>query len=72
MNMVCKYCKKGALLAERKLYEDHEGFVGIEVYIEGNTMYVDASSDKYEPNFMECEFEINFCPVCGSKLKPTE
>ena len=42
---------------------------GIIVGVEDDELWVTAAPDTYEPGYMEAEVKINFCPMCGEKLK---
>lgn len=42
---------------------------GIEVLIDGGELNVTAVADTYEPSYQEESIPINFCPICGCKLR---
>lgn len=71
---MCKYCERESY-EEKYIYDDrkwsrktHSDF-GIRVYIENNKLNIGASADTYEPGYVECEIDINYCPMCGKNLK---
>ena len=60
MKNMCKYCENGDSI----YYDD------LDVYIIGNELNIDLNmniEDVYIDN--EYEIEINYCPMCGRKLK---
>ena len=73
--MSCKYCAEWPsvdLFNNRdKLGKKSSGYPGIRVciYPSESAMYVGASADVYEPSWVEAEFLINFCPMCGERLR---
>lgn len=72
--MSCKYCTEWPsvdLFNNRdKLGKKSSDYPGVMVTVDSNErkMYVGASADVYEPNWVEAEFPINFCPMCGDRL----
>lgn len=56
---MCKFCEEG------KVPNLKRGEVNLEIYINKNNLIVEAwDEDKYA-TFVE----INYCPVCGRKLR---
>lgn len=45
---------------------------GIEAWIDAGELTVAAVSDTYESNYQEESVPINFCPMCGRKLREVE
>lgn len=68
--MACAFCKGRKNLIESNEHMSFKGdfFAGITVSIDGNLLNVFAVADTYEPNSMEAEAEIFFCPMCGEEL----
>ena len=73
--MACKYCAEWPnvdIFNNRdKLSLKKDGYPGIEVNIDPfeSKIWIGACADTYEPGWVEAEFEINFCPMCGKDLK---
>ena len=45
------------------------GYPGVEVCItEDKLLSIGACADVYEPHFIEAEFPIKYCPMCGREL----
>lgn len=68
----CKYCCGVKSILDTQLIPSRKnefGYPGIEVMIDGEELCVYAVADTYEPNFQEEFVTINFCPMCGRKLK---
>lgn len=69
----CKYCTGDSveLIDTRtKLSLKTEMTIpGVEVFIDGGELTVYAVADIYEPNYQEESVPINFCPMCGRKLR---
>lgn len=68
--MSCPYCTESKHLLERSEHMSFKGdfFPGIDVFIDNSIVYIEVAPDTYEPSFMEREFKINYCPMCGEKL----
>lgn len=67
--MKCEYCEGNKFIYDSmKLGTKNDSYCGIDVYINNNKLNIDASTDTYEPNYIEVEVEINYCPMCGRKL----
>ena len=72
---MCNYCSiypNNDLFNNRdKLGKKSSGYPGIEVTIDPvrSTLYIGGCADVYEPSWIEAEFEINFCPMCGRDLR---
>lgn len=51
-------------------YEDLSGHSSefIHAGLDGDKLSVDATAGVYEPNYLEAERKINYCPMCGRKL----
>lgn len=73
--MACKYCMQWPnefIFNNRdKRGLNTDGYPGIQVDImEGEPkMRIGACPDTYEVGWIEAEFEINFCPMCGEDLR---
>lgn len=73
--MACKYCEEwsGTFLFNNRnrIGKKSSGYPGIRVEIDRatSTMCIGGSADTYEPSWMECEIDINYCPKCGEKLR---
>ncbi len=69
--MSCDYCNGTKSLIERdQAFSTHGDFyVGIGASIEDATLYIESVADVYEPNWTETDVKINYCPMCGSKLR---
>lgn len=72
--MSCEYCKGERPLLERinKLSTKGDFYPGIAVDIYENRLCIDAVADTYEPNYLEEDIEIKFCPMCGDSLTEEE
>lgn len=70
---MCKYCsgEKSLRCTRGRLSSKGDFAPGIEVFVERGMLYITAVADVYEPNYMEEEIEINYCPKCGRDLKET-
>ena len=68
---MCEYCKgEKPIFSNCTKYSSKGDFQpGIEVCVQGGEMSVTASPDTYEPCYEEADFEINFCPMCGERLR---
>ena len=67
--MKCEYCKGSKFIQEGKETGiKANGYVGLDVWLDYNKLNIDGSVDVYEPNYIEIEIEINYCPMCGRKL----
>lgn len=68
---MCKYCNSDVLLSDFRGYSRHHDYkYGVVTYIEDGTLYIEAHPDSVDVGaYVEEEIEINFCPICGSKLK---
>lgn len=68
----CKYCCDGVvepLLDNRtELSRKGDFYPGIDVYIEGDKLEIEAVADVYEPGYEEATIEIKYCPMCGRRL----
>lgn len=68
--MSCDFCKlvNGEWMIDQRNKMSLKGdfYPGIQAYIYGKELNIVA--DTYEPNFMEANIEIRFCPMCGQKL----
>lgn len=74
INVLCKYCEEDEgeyiINTRTELSGKRDFYPGIQINIyEGNLLSVTAISDVYEPNCTEAEARINYCPMCGRKLK---
>lgn len=73
--MACKHCTEWSNVPifnnRNKLSYKKGGYPGIEVEIDPveATMYIGACPDTYEPGWVEAEIPINYCPMCGEKLR---
>ena len=69
--MACDYCKGMKCLITRSehLSLKQDAYTGIEVCVDGNELDIDCVADTYEPNFTEIQIPINFCPMCGERLR---
>lgn len=69
--MACVYCNGERALLERidKLSTKGDFYPGITVDIDENMLCIDSVADVYEPNYLEAEIKINFCPMCGRDLE---
>ena len=68
--MSCVYCCGDRNLIEcvDRLSTKGDFHPGIIASIYENTITIQAVADTYEPNFMEEDIKINFCPMCGKDL----
>lgn len=67
--MKCEYCEENKYIYDgMELSTKDDGYCGIDAYMNNNKLNIDASADTYEPNYIEAEIEINYCPMCGRKL----
>ena len=66
----CVYCSCDRRLIERsnKLSDKGVFYPGLDVYIDRGVLYIEGCADVHEPNYIEEEVRINFCPMCGEKL----
>lgn len=66
----CEYCNDNKLIYDGMVFsrKSEDGYSGIDILVEDNKLCVTASADTYEPNYLEAEVEINYCPMCGKKL----
>ena len=75
---MCKYCEgwptEHLYNTRTDVGKKSGGYPGLEVYIDipSNVMWIGGHADVYEPNFIEAEIEINYCPMCGRKLNDEE
>lgn len=73
--MACEYCVAGMtrmLFNNRdKLSNKRDIYPGIEAEIDSirSTIWIGACPNTYEPGWVEAEIPINFCPMCGEKLR---
>ena len=72
---MCKYCNEWPT-AElfnncTKLSKKRDCYPGINVEImqKDSTLHIGACPDTYEPGWIEAFVDINYCPMCGRKLK---
>lgn len=56
---MCEYCENGKGLGD--------SIKGDGVFIEGSILY-----GIYDSGYCNCEAEINYCPMCGRKLKEAD
>lgn len=69
--MSCKYCNRTESIVCSRTQISCKGahLPGIDVFIDDDEMSIIAVSDTYEPSYQEECVNINFCPMCGEKLK---
>lgn len=69
--MRCEYCSGTEYLMERdsKLSRKGNFYPGIDMGIYGDVLFIEGCVDTHEPNYIEQGVTINFCPMCGAKLK---
>ena len=73
--MACKHCDDWPTVpifySRDKLSLKRDIHPGIQVEIDpyDATMWIGACPDTYEPGWLEAEIPINFCPMCGEKLR---
>ena len=66
---MCKYCDEG-----KPLYNDwhdsqhNEGCSGADAKISGDRLVFNGADDIKETNFIECEIDIYYCPMCGAPI----
>ena len=69
----CKYCIDGETMynSRKPSKNDYEVLTGFEIFIRKNIMYVYNCMDKQyiKPLSDLAEVKINYCPMCGRKLK---
>lgn len=69
----CKYCTGDCeeLIDTRTnlSWKSETKIPGIEVWINAGELNVAAVADTYEPDYQEESVAINFCPMCGRKLR---
>lgn len=72
--MSCYYCSGKLNISERSSTLSRKGnfYPGIDAWIDGEWLIIDSVADTYEPNYTEAHEKINFCPMCGVKLKATD
>lgn len=66
---MCKYCDDNGELVYHEWKDTPKGSKGISVGVVLDGLCIDASADTYEPNYIEEVIKINYCPMCGRKLK---
>ena len=70
--MACEYCTGDKYLIERDkttMSLKRDTYPGIEICIDGGVLSINYIADAYEANFTEEEIPINFCPVCGDRVR---
>lgn len=70
--MACRYCRGEVYLTDSRSgrYSNKGEFThGIRVDICDGELGIEAVADTYEPNYQEESIEINYCPMCGEKLR---
>lgn len=67
---MCNYCSGEVPLCEtsEKLSSKGDFYPGISAEIDGKTLCIIATADVYEPNYLDADISINYCPICGRKL----
>ena len=58
----CEYCKNG-----KEIFGHNQQFFDILLTIDGCTLTAFRDDEEYEPQVNRVQ--INFCPICGRKLK---
>ena len=70
--MSCRYCKGEVYLIDHRSgrYSNKGEFTyGIRVDICDGELGIEAVADTHEPNYQEDYIQINYCPMCGEKLR---
>lgn len=71
---MCTYCgpQEAYMFNNRdKLGRKSDRYPGIHVYYDfsDEVLRIGACADTYETSWVEAEFKINFCPMCGRDLR---
>ena len=68
--MSCSVCKGEKYLYNSQTKYSYKGdfMPGVTINVENGKLYIDAIADTYEPNYIEIETDIFYCPVCGEKF----
>lgn len=65
----CIYCDgPWENIIEYEDYRKTDEYIFVYLTRDGN-LHVDATAGVYEPNFLEAERKIKYCPMCGRKLE---
>lgn len=66
----CKYClgEKPIFNSRKRLSKKGDFYPGIEVSLDDSILIITCAADVFEPNFLEEEVNICYCPMCGRKL----
>lgn len=70
--MSCRYCRGEVYLIDERsgCYSNKGDFChGIRVNICEGELGIEAVADTHEPNYQETDIQINYCPMCGEKLR---
>lgn len=72
--MICLYCTADEHLLDTTTKMSRKGHFhpGDTIGIEDGELWVTAVPDTLEPEYLEAEVKINFCPMCGRDLKEDE
>lgn len=64
----CIYCSEPfeCIIEYEDLSKTSSEFIFVN--LNGDKLSVDATAGVYEPNYLEAEGKINYCPMCGRKL----
>ncbi len=71
---MCDYCAGIKYILDTQTTMSYKGdfFPGVHILIDDDELCVDAVADVYEPHYIEEKTKINYCPMCGRKLKETK
>ena len=72
--MSCEYCQgtKAIISDIDKLSKKGDFYPGIIISIYEGMLCAEAVADTYEPNYMDTQVRIKYCPMCGENLEEYE
>lgn len=71
--MACKRCngEKWLHYGQNQYSGKTDGKYGINVDVNNinGELWITSVADTYEPNYQELTIKINYCPICGKRLR---
>lgn len=69
---MCKYCDITGDVIYCDWKDTENGAKGMSICIYEDKLGIDVSTSGYKLDFLDTEIDINYCPMCGKKLKPID
>lgn len=69
----CRYCRENTpddlVSRSEEISRKGDFYPGMDVYISGRELCIECTPDTYEPSYMDAYIFIDYCPMCGRRLK---